>query len=180
MLHSLRAQLAPALAQPVAERLTLLVNHLLAAEPVAAERLRPHAGRTIEVTLTGWPRLLPPPPAWVWRVTAAGLLEWCATALPAAADLGVRIDAANPGGLLVRTLGGQPPAAQIDGDAQFAADVHWLIQNLRWDAAADLERAFGPLPAGVLMQLGSSMAAGLRGVVEGAAALRERLRPRGP
>ena len=39
MLHSLNALLAPALA----ERLTLLLNHVLSSEAVATERLRVHA-----------------------------------------------------------------------------------------------------------------------------------------
>ena len=41
------------------ERLVLLVNHVIAAEPAAVERLRPHAARTMLIELTGWPTLLP-------------------------------------------------------------------------------------------------------------------------
>ena len=37
------------------ERLVLLVNHVIAAEPAALERLRPHAARTMQIELTGWP-----------------------------------------------------------------------------------------------------------------------------
>ena len=39
--------LAPALA----ERLTLLLNHVLASEAVATERLLPHRGATLQLTL---------------------------------------------------------------------------------------------------------------------------------
>ncbi|CAD5369132.1 conserved hypothetical protein [Rubrivivax sp. A210] len=175
MLQSLHALVAPALA----ERLTLLLNHVLAAEAVATEKLRPHAGRVVSVTLAGWPALLPAPPALAWRVTPAGLLEWCGADADAAPDLAVQVDATNPALMAARALAGEPASVQIDGDAQLAGDVNWLIQNLRWDVAADLERLFGPLVAQQLSQLGRSAAAGLRLALQGAARLAERLRSRG-
>jgi len=40
--------------------------------------------------MQGWPALLPPPPALAFRVTPAGLLEWCGgEQAPADADLRV-------------------------------------------------------------------------------------------
>ena len=90
----------------------------------------------------------------------------------------VQIDASNPALLAARALAGEPAAVQIEGDAQLASDVNWLIQNLRWDMAADLERFFGPLVAQQLAQLGRSAASGLRAALAGAARLAERLRPR--
>ncbi|MDE2081929.1 MAG: hypothetical protein KGI90_11290 [Burkholderiales bacterium] len=176
MLHSLQALLEPALA----ERLTLVLNHVLAAEPVAAERLRAHAGRGVGLSLQGWPALLPPPPRLAWRVTPAGLLEWCGRDETAPRDLAVTLDAANPAALLARMLAGETPAVQIEGDAQLAGDVNWLLQNLRWDVAADLERVFGPTAADLLRRVGGAVAAGVRAAVQGAVALGERLRPRGP
>ena len=175
MLQSLHALLAPALA----ERLTLLLNHVLASEAVATERLRPHAGRSVSLTLTGWPALLPPPPALAWRITPAGLLDWCGAQGADSAELRVQIDASNPALLAARALAGEPASVQIEGDAQLAGDVNWLIQNLRWDVAADLERVFGPLFAQQLSQLGRSAASGLRLALQGAARLAERLRSRG-
>jgi ubiquinone biosynthesis protein UbiJ len=175
MLESLHALLAPALA----ERLTLLLNHVLAAEAVATERLRPHLGRCVSLALDGWPALLPPPPALAWRITPAGLLDWCGPEDRVAADLAVHVDASNPALLVARALAGEAAALQIEGDAQLAGDVNWLIQNLRWDVAADLERLFGPLVAQQLEQLGRSTAAGLLAALQGAARLAERLRSRG-
>ena len=177
MLHSLHALLAPALA----ERLTLLLNHMLAAETVATERLLPHAGRSLCLTLEGWPALLPPPPVLAWRITPAGLLEWAGAADDAAAtapDLAVQLEASNPALLLTRLLAGEDAPVQIVGDAQLAGDVNWLIQNLRWDAAADLERLFGPLVAQQLSQIGSAIGAGVRIACKGVASLAGRLRPR--
>lgn len=174
MLHRLHDMLAPA----VAERLTLVINHILGGEPAATERLRAHAGRTLALTLAGWPRLLPPPPALAWRVTPAGLLDWCGEQGVDAPDLAVQLDAANPALLLARMLGGEPPQVQIDGDAQLAGDVNWLLQNVRWDVAADLERLFGPVVAHQLHQVGRTIAAGLRAAMKTAAELAERLRSR--
>lgn len=174
MLHTLNSLLAPA----VMERLTLVINHVLAAESVATERLRAHAGRSVELTLTGWPSLLPPPPVLAFRVTAAGLLEWCGLDRSAAADLLVRVDASNPALLLSRALGGDMPPVAIEGDALLAGDVNWLLQNLRWDVAADLERVVGPAAAGPLYKLGSTLAHALRAAVQGAGQLGSRLRPR--
>ena len=59
------------------ERVTLLVNHVLASEPTASQRLRAHAGRCMQLHFDGWPTVLPPLPAAAFRVTPAGLLEWC-------------------------------------------------------------------------------------------------------
>lgn len=174
MLHSLNALLAPALA----ERLTLLLNHVLAAEPVATEHLRPHSGATLSLTLDGWPSLLPPPPALAWRVTPAGLLDWCGPAGIDGADLAVKLDARNPAAVLARALGGEAPVVQIDGNAQLAADVNWLLQNLRWDVAADLDRLFGPQLAQPLHQVGRMLASGLRAALKGASALGEQWRAR--
>jgi ubiquinone biosynthesis protein UbiJ len=180
MLHSLQNLLAPALA----ERLTLVINHVLSSEAVATQRLRAHAGRSVALTLDGWPRLLPEPPALRWRVTPAGLLEWSGQEPPSAPDLAVQVDASNPALLVARALAGEPPAVQIEGDAQLAGDVNWLLQNLRWDVAADLERLFGPVVAPQLHRLGSMLARGLRGALklasQGAAGLGERLRSRRP
>jgi ubiquinone biosynthesis accessory factor UbiJ len=162
MLHTLQAMLAPALS----ERLTLVINHVLNAEAVATARLRPHAGRTLALRLRGWPALLPAPPLLAWRITPAGLLEWCGSDgvadAGAPADLAVQLDAPNPALLLAKALAGEMPPVQIDGDAQLAGDVNWLLQNLRWDVAADLERVFGPTLAAPLHRVGRALAAALR------------------
>jgi ubiquinone biosynthesis protein UbiJ len=176
MLHTLHSLLAPA----VLERLTLVINHVLGGEPVATERLRPHAGRRIELQLTAWPSLLPPPPQLAWRVTPAGLLEWQGLQPEPGAELQVRLDAANPAALAARMLAGEPPPLQVEGDAQFAGDINWLTLNLRWDVAADLERLFGPVVAQQLHTAGRGLAAALRAAVRAAQGLGERLRPRAP
>ena len=162
MLQTARFVFVPAALQ----RLTLLVNHLLAAEPMATQRLLPHSGKCVQVELADWPSLLPLPPVVVFRVTPAGLLEQgdepASTAAPAIADLQLRIAAANPALLMLRLAAGDRPAVEVQGDAQFAADVNWLAENLRWDLEGDMARILGPLPARQLAALGSALAGGLR------------------
>jgi ubiquinone biosynthesis protein UbiJ len=179
MLHSLQAMLAPALA----ERLTLLLNHVLASEAVATERMLGHRGATLQLVLERWPSLLPAPPVLSWRITPAGLLQWngadgLAPAAEGAPGLLVTLDASNPALLLAKALGGEPPAVRIDGDAALAGDVNWLLQNLRWDVAADLERLFGPQVAGVLHPLGRMLGQGLRAALQGLSSIGESLRAR--
>ncbi len=167
MFQSLNALLAPALA----ERLTLLINHVLAGEAVATGKLQAHSGATLALTLQNWPSLLPQPPALAWRITPAGLLDWCGAQGTPAPDLHVQLDAGNPALLLAKTLGGEQPPVQIEGSALLAADVSWLLQNLRWDVAADLERLFGPTLAQPLHQIGRMLARGLQAALKGVASL---------
>jgi ubiquinone biosynthesis accessory factor UbiJ len=160
MLQSIRSLLVPA----ALERLTLLVNHLLLAEPVALERLRPHSGKRLSVELSEWPALLPAPPLALFQVTPAGLLEWCGEvdAGAAQAQLQLRVVADNPALLMLRLAGGERPQVSVQGEAALAADVSWLAENLRWDLEGDLARAVGALPARQLTSLGSALAAALR------------------
>ena len=188
MLHSLHAQFASLVTPALAQRLTLLFNHVLVSEPVATERLRPHSGRRLCLVLEHWPALLPAPPVLCWRITPAGLLDWTGAELATQgdaaeaplADLTVRLDTGNPAAMLARAVMGrlsEPAAAlQVEGDAQLAGDVNWLLQNLRWDVAADVERLFGRALAQPLHQLGRAIAAGMRNAVSGAQSLGERLR----
>ena len=161
MLQNLNALLAPALM----DRLVLVVNHVLAAEPQAVQRLLPHRGRVLRLDLMQLPRLLPAPPPLAFVITPAGLVEWCRD--PVEADLRVRLDAPNPAALGLQVLSGQMPALAIEGDVQLATDVDWLLKNLRWDVADDLERLFGPTVAHQVHKLGSGLARALRSALQG-------------
>jgi ubiquinone biosynthesis protein UbiJ len=59
----------------VMERVVLLLNHVISAEPQAMERLRAHAARTLRIELEGWPALLPAPSPIAFRITPPGLVE---------------------------------------------------------------------------------------------------------
>lgn len=172
MLHNLNALLAPALM----ERLVLVVNHVLSREPQALARLLAHQGRVLRLELENLPRLLQPAPTLAFCITPAGLVEWCRE--PVDADLRVRLDAANPAALALQVVGGSMPALDIDGDAQLATDVDWLLKNLRWDVADDLQRLFGPVAAQEIHRLGSLLGRGLQAALQGAAVVAGRMRSR--
>ena len=161
MFHSLNAMLGAT----AIERTTLLVNHVLAAEPVATERLRAHSGRCIGLHFEGWPALLPALPSTAFRVTPAGLIEWCGDEGPADPDLRVSIDASNPALAVARALAGGYPKVEVAGDAAFAADLNWLFDNVRWDVQDDLARIVGQAPAREIARVAGGVAAGLREAV---------------
>ena len=155
----------------VMERLVLLVNHVIAAEPAAVARLAPHAGRTLHIELAGWPRLLPAVGPFTFRITPAGLVEWLAAASAVGApDLRVAFDAANPALAVTRFVAGERPQVDVSGDAAFASDVDWLIDNLRWEIEDDLARVVGPGVARQIAKVGGWLEGAIR---EGAKALRD-------
>jgi ubiquinone biosynthesis protein UbiJ len=158
------------------DRFILLANHVLSSAPAATERLKAHSGRTMRIEVEHWQIPLPPPPPLVLRITPAGLVEAVAdTAEPPAGDappeLRLRVDAARPFEAARRAVTGELPPLHIEGDAAFAADVNWVVGNVRWDIAGDLERVFGPLVAGGLSQVGEKLAATARALAQGAASV---------
>ncbi|HZE90121.1 MAG TPA: hypothetical protein VE029_00210 [Rhizobacter sp.] len=147
------------------QRITLALNHVLSSEPVAAQRLRPHAGRSIQLHLANWPALLPKLPELTFAVTPAGLLDWVDHEAPPLIDLQLTLDASNPAKSLMQGLAGERPHVEVVGNAQLAADVSWLLDNLRWDVQDDLARLVGTGPAREIARFGSLLAAGLRETV---------------
>jgi ubiquinone biosynthesis protein UbiJ len=146
----------------VMERVVLLVNHVIAAEPQAMERLRAHAGKTIRIEFEGWPALLPPLSPMAFRITPPGLVEWSEEPGPMTPDLRVGVALSNPALALARLVVGERPAISVDGDAAFASDVNWMIENLRWDVQDDLARIVGNAPAREIARFGSAVAKALR------------------
>ena len=140
MLEALQDRLAPALGD---DGCVLLVNHVLTSEPAAMQRLAPHAGPMIALELAAWPSLLPAPPALRLSRHAAGPARMVWPASAACRDLRCSSMHRIPPLLCTRSLAGEPPPLTIGGDAALATDVNWLIDNLRWDVEADLERLFG-------------------------------------
>jgi ubiquinone biosynthesis accessory factor UbiJ len=167
------------LGQATMERVTLLLNHVLGAEPVAMQRLQKHAGRSVQLELQGWPGVLPALPPTTFRVSAAGLLEWEASGAPESPDLRVGIDASNPALAAIQALTGERPRVEVSGDAAFAADLNWLFDNLRWDVQDDLANLVGPAPAREITRLGGGIAAGLREAVRALDGLVQRRRDAG-
>lgn len=139
----------------VMQRLTLLINHVLSAEPAAPMRLKAHAGKEINFRLDGWPGLLPSPPSLLFMITPAGLVEWSASSSQGGeSQLTWVIDARNPVRLLLSPASRTP--MDVVGDPLFAADVRWVLENLRWEVADDLARIVGPQGAHRLTVFGRS------------------------
>lgn len=161
MLHTLQQLVGHAFAQ----RLTLWLNHLLVNERAAMQRLQPHAGRCIRLQMKAWPALLPAFPELSFLITPAGLLEWCGEVEPVAADLELSVDASQPVRVLTEGLAGQRPAVDVVGDAALAADVSWLMDNLRWDMQDDLARLIGDAPAHLVAQSARKFAGAAREAV---------------
>ncbi|WP_332813532.1 hypothetical protein [Ramlibacter sp.] len=133
-------------------RLVLLLNHVLMQEPQAMERLRRQVGRTLEGR---------------WRVftvrlvaTPAGLLDLAAPA--AAPDLTLTVTDDSPWRLTQAALRGEKPPVRIEGDVQFAAEVNWLVDHVRWDLEEDLSRLIGDAPAHAVGRGARAMAEALR------------------
>lgn len=156
-----------------AQRLVLLLNHLLASEPAAAARLAPHAGRRIQVQAAGAPAWLPLPPPLMLRITPIGWLETVDGALADAGDpaLALTLDLSDPMRAAADWLAGDRSAIAVDGSDAFAADMRWLLDHLRWDLEDDLQRGLGPVVAGGIAAGGARVAA-VAGAALGALASR--------
>jgi ubiquinone biosynthesis protein UbiJ len=122
------------------------LNHLLAAEPWARERLAPFAGETIE--LRG-----PPFPALRFVILPGGTLE------AGGADPALTVTL-TPEALFSLARGPEhfARALVVDGDPRLAAEVSTLARHLRWDAEEDLSKLFGDVAAHRMAQAGRSLA----------------------
>jgi ubiquinone biosynthesis protein UbiJ len=116
----------------------------------------------MQLELAGWPSLLPPIGPFAFRISPAGLVEWIEEPSALPPDLRVSIDAANPAAAVARAFTGERPSINVSGDAAFAGDLDWLIDNLRWDVQDDLARIVGDGPAQAIAKLGGFVAGALR------------------
>lgn len=154
-------------------RFVLLANHVLNSAPAATERLKAHAGRRLLIEVEGWQLPLPKPPGLALLITPAGMFEAPEPGAPEApADLRLGVDITQPLEGARRLAAGELPPVRVEGDAALAADVSWVIANVRWDVAADLERVFGPSVAEGLSRVGEQALAAARSVMQGVAGLR--------
>jgi ubiquinone biosynthesis accessory factor UbiJ len=124
-------------------RLVLLLNHVLMQEPQARERLTRQSGRVVEAQ---WRRFTVRLAA-----TPAGLLDLAAPA--GQPDLTLTLTEESPLQLAQAALRGDKPPVRIAGDVQFAAEINWLVDNVRWDVEEDVSRLIGDAPAHTLGQV---------------------------
>ena len=126
-------------------------NHVLRATPVALERLRRHAGRTVSFALG--------PAEVVFTLQTTGELE------PAVADARRDLEVRVSPFLLPRLAAGEEAAfREIDmrGDMELAQEISFLMRNLRWDAEEDLSRVVGDIAAHRIAGAARAFARGTR------------------
>lgn len=127
------------LARRPLEALAALLDHLLEQQPEGRRRLLAHAGKTVELRAASLALRL--------RVADDARLR------PAADDArapALRLDVDVARWFSAQLRGGAQAAlggVRIDGDAEFAQAVSWLLGHVRWDAEADLARVFGDVLA---------------------------------
>ncbi len=121
------------------------VNHLLARESWARERLAPYAGKTA--------RLSCPPFMLTLLVQPDGYLAAVDDHDAAQVDVALSLPA---GAFSSFVQGGQPAVmkhVKIEGDAEFAQVIGKLAEHLRWEPEEDLARVVGDAPAARLASL---------------------------
>ena len=132
-------------------QLVLVINHVLQQEPEAQARLARHKGEVVEARWRQFVLRL--------AATPAGLFDLADAA--ARADLTLTVTEASPLALTQAALRGDKPQVRIAGDVQFAAEINWLVDHVRWDVEEDLARLFGDGPAHALAQGARAMASAL-------------------
>ena len=112
------------------------VNHVLRSAPLAMERLRKHAGRTVAFHVG--------PVDTAFTIQTTG--EVANAVSGAARDLDVRISPF----LLPRLAAGEEAAfreIEMSGDMELAHEISYLARNLAWDYEEDLSKVVGDIAA---------------------------------
>ncbi|WP_085318072.1 ubiquinone biosynthesis accessory factor UbiJ [Derxia lacustris] len=138
--------------------LTAALNHLIASEQWARDRLRNHAGKTahiaaapLDLTLVVMSDGLVGAAASVTEPDVRLTLDWAG--LPASARSAA--DGTPLEDALLRHV-------HIEGEADFANTLGLLLRHVRWDAEDDLARVIGDAAAYRLMSSGRKAGATLR------------------
>jgi ubiquinone biosynthesis protein UbiJ len=119
------------------------INHVLAAEDWARERLKPFAGQAVRLEAGALARVL--------EITGDGLL------VAGDDDAAVAVTIVLPADAPLRALIDRPAlfaAAQISGSAELAENLGFLFRNLRWDIESDLAQLVGDIAARRLVEGG--------------------------
>ncbi len=128
------------------------VNHLLAREPWARDRLRHHIGASARLAMSAIDLRL--------RVGDDGYLAAAEANFPCDVSISV-----PPAALADFAGGGQAAVmrhVKMEGDAEFANTVSYLAQHLRWEVAEDLSKIIGDAGAHRVTETGRAAVAGAR------------------
>lgn len=130
------------------------LNHVLAQNSWARERLSAHAGRNAILSLDPVFRL-------GFFVSTDGLLANWAAADGELADVQLRLGADQLPSLLAEGPAAAMNKVRIEGNADFAEAIGFVFRHLRWDAEEDLSRIVGDIGA-------HRISTGLRGLHQAA------------
>ena len=125
------------------------VNHLLADEQWARDRLAPFAGKRVRVTALGLPDL-------AFTVCADGMIE--STKGDGDPDLTVALSPAALPKLMQRDES-VLQTISLTGDAELAGALQVLFRHLRWEVEEDLSRVVGDVAAHRIVETGRAFAA---------------------
>ena len=123
-----------------------VLNHLLASEDWARQRLRPFAGQTAQVSSGSLVLALVVTPEGTFSAGDKTATATVSIALPADAPVRALTD-----------RDGLMAAAQISGPADFAEALAFVFRNLRWDAEDDLSRLIGDIAARRMVSSGKQV-----------------------
>ncbi len=124
------------------------LNHLLAAEPWATERLRGAAGKRCRVEVGPFGMDIAVDGDGKFRIADAGGEAAVHIQIPADALLSL------PNGGAASLFA----AARLTGSAELAETLAFVFRNLHWDLEGDLARVVGDIPARRLAKAGRSFA----------------------
>ena len=122
---------------------TAFINHLLRGASWAREELQRFAGRTARIESAPFGISL--------TVLESGEVAMAAAGTPPAVTVKL-----TPGQMLRLAARDETVWREIEvaGNAEFAAAIHHLARNLRWDVEEDLSRVFGDIAAHRMAETG--------------------------
>ncbi|MBC3920598.1 SCP2 sterol-binding domain-containing protein [Undibacterium sp. CY18W] len=112
------------------------INHLLAQESWARDKLLPHAGHIACIDLQTMQVRL--------KVGADGLLEAAGADVVPQVTIHIKLSDLP---LIAQNRERAFSYVRIEGDAEFANTISSVSQNLRWEAEEDLSKLFGDIAA---------------------------------
>jgi ubiquinone biosynthesis protein UbiJ len=121
---------------PLNSTFLLFVNHLLAQEVWAKNKLQTHSGKIACIDLQAISLRL--------KVGADGILT--EADIDALADVTIRLKLSDLP-LIAQNRERAFSYVKVEGDADFANTISHLSQNLRWEAEEDLSKLFGDVAA---------------------------------
>lgn len=135
------------------------LNHVLAAESWAEERLRAHRGAHFRVEAGPFSLLLAIDPQGRFAAAEEAAAPDVVLTLPGDAPLRLLLD-----------RDGLFASVKLSGAADIAETLAFVFRNLQWDAEGDLAALIGDIPARRLVRFGRSLAQSLAAAMRNAVA----------